>query len=318
MEDRIETISRPAPVWPSYLVLHRTGELAAKTLRARRLMEDCRLCPRDCRIDRMHGRMGFCRSGSLARVYKYKVHHGEEPPISASRGSGIVFFSNCTLRCSYCQNAPMSHLGRGTDLSPGRLADIFLFLQHSGCHNLNLVTATHFVYPVLQALELAVVRGFHLPIVWNSSGYENLELLALLDGIVDIYLPDMKYADPEVARTYSAAIDYPSVNMAAAEEMFRQVGCLRLDREGAAHRGLIIRHLVLPHDLAGTAAIMKLISGRISRRIHVSLMSQYLPVWAARQDPLLDRPVTGGEYQRAIEALEKAGLSRGWTQSPPV
>jgi putative pyruvate formate lyase activating enzyme len=319
MKDRLRPDSRPGQVLhiPSYLALHRTGELNRRTERVRRLMEDCRLCPRRCRIDRMRGRTGFCRSGAMVRVYKFKVHHGEEPPISGTRGSGIVFFANCTLRCVYCQNAPMSHWGRGVDLSPDRLADIFLFLQNRGCHNLNLVTATHYLYPVLQALELAAERGLHLPIVWNTSGYESPELLQLLDGIVDIYLPDMKYADPEVARRYSAAPDYPAVNLSAVEEMFRQVGPLQLDPQSAARRGLIIRHLVLPHDLAGTEEIMRLIADRISRRVHVSLMSQYLPVWSARRDPLLNRPLTEQEYRRAVRALENAGLSRGWTQGLP-
>jgi len=320
MRDRLRSEDRPAmiPQTPSYSALHRSGELARRIERVHHLMEDCRLCPRECCIDRLRGQSGFCRSGALARVYKYKVHHGEEPPISGTRGSGIVFFSNCTLRCSYCQNAPMSHQGRGTDLSADRLADIFLFLQNNGCHNLNLVTATHFLLPVLQALDLAAARGLHLPIVWNTSGYESPILLGLLDGIVDIYLPDMKYADPEAARNYSAAPDYPVVNLAAVEEMFRQVGYLRCDREGTAHRGLIIRHLVLPHDLAGTETIMRLISDRISRHVHVSLMSQYLPVGSARQDRLLNRSVTKQEYRRAVRALQEAGLSRGWTQHAPV
>ncbi len=319
MTERMPPSGRAAPVLetPSYEALHRTGELARRADTALRLTEECRLCPRNCRVNRISGRRGFCRSGARARVYKFKVHHGEEPPISGIRGSGIVFFSGCTLRCSYCQNAPMSHRNRGTDLSAERLADVFLFLQNCGCHNLNLVTATHFLYPVLRALDLAVERGLHLPIVWNTSGYETPQLLRLLDGVVDIYLPDMKYADPQAARKYSTAPDYPAVNLAAVEEMFRQVGHLRIDREGAARRGLIIRHLVLPHGLAGTERIMRLIADRISRRVHVSLMSQYLPVWSARQDPLLNRRVTESEYWRAVRALQQAGLSRGWTQTSP-
>jgi len=303
---------------PSYLKLHRTGELAARAERARRLMAPCRLCPRDCRVDRTRGQQGFCRSGEPARVYKYKVHRGEEPPVSGTRGSGIVFFANCALRCSYCQNAPMSHLGRGADLSPERLADVFLFLQRSGCHNLNLVTASHYLHAVLRALLLAAEGGLRLPIVWNTSGYENPELLRLLDGIVDIYLPDMKYAHPAAARRFSAAPDYPAVNLAAVKEMFRQVGLLRLDREGLARRGLIIRHLVLPHDQAGTADIVRLISTRISRHVHVSLMSQYLPAWSARRDPLLNRRLGPAEYRRAVGWLQEAGLFRGWTQQPPA
>ena len=311
-----EKRSVPISGAPSYLELYRTGELDRRIVRLGRLMECCRLCPRDCRVDRMRGARGFCRSGVLPRVYKYKVHHGEEPPISGTRGSGIVFFSHCTLRCSYCQNAPMSHWGRGIELSPERLARVFLSLQNSGCHNLNLVTAAHFLYPLLQALSLAIERGLRLPIVWNTSGYETMELLELLAGIVDIYLPDMKYASPLAAEEYSAAPDYPSVNLPAVEEMFRQVGCLRTDQEGIARRGLIIRHLVLPHDLAGTEEIVGLISTRISRRVHVSLMSQYLPVWSARQDPLLNRRLTMAEYDRAVQALQRAGLSRGWLQEP--
>jgi putative pyruvate formate lyase activating enzyme len=196
------------------------------------------------------------------------------------------------------------------------LAQVFLLLQRSGCHNLNLVTATHFVYPFLQALSLAIEEGLRIPIVWNTSGYENLELMELLDGVVDIYLPDMKYAGRWAAGTYSSAPDYPAVNVTSVEEMFRQVGFLRTDQEGIARHGLIIRHLVLPSGLAGTEEVFRLLSTHISRRIHVSLMGQYVPVWSARRDPLLGRPLTADEYDRAIRSLHRAGLTRGWLQDP--
>ena len=280
-------------------------------------LESCDLCPRQCHANRLHGETGYCGAGQDLTVYTAFLHRGEEPPISGQKGSGTVFFSGCNLKCIYCQNYRFSHSLSGATITPEQLARIMLRLQEQGAENINLVTATHFLYPVLRALGLAVERGLHLPIVWNTSGYENSQLLRLLDGIVDIYLPDMKYADPQAARKYSTAPDYPAVNLAAVEEMFRQVGHLRIDREGAARRGLIIRHLVLPHGLAGTGRIMRLIADRISRRVHVSLMSQYLPVWSARQDPLLNRRVTVSEYRRAVRALQQAGLSRGWTQTSP-
>ena len=299
---------------PSYLRLYRSGELAARAWRAQEIMENCRLCPRACGVHRLSGELGFCRSGVQPRVYKYKVHFGEEPPISGRRGSGIIFFSCCTLRCTYCQNAPMSHQGRGYSVSPERLAKIMLALQHSGCHNLNLVTPSHFLPGILQALNLAVGEGFVLPIVYNTGGYETLEVLNLLDGIVDIYLPDMKYGNADVAGRYSSAPDYPRVNRAAVREMYRQVADLLVDDSGVAVHGLLIRHLVLPNGLAGTGEVMRFIGQEISRRVHVSLMSQYIPLWSAREDPLLNRPISQTEYRQALDELEKAGLVRGWIQ----
>jgi putative pyruvate formate lyase activating enzyme len=303
-----------APGGPSYRGLFQSGELSRRAERARGMMVNCRLCPRNCRARRLDGQLGFCQAGSTARVYKYKVHHGEEPPISGQRGSGIVFFAHCTLRCAYCQNVPMSHWGRGFLAAPKRLAQIFLALQQSGCHNLNLVTATHFLPDILEALCLASGQGLCLPIVYNTSGYETLEVLGLLDGVVDIYLPDMKYAHGEPAGRYSSAPDYPLISLLAVQEMFRQVGLLRLDEEGIARRGLIIRHLILPHGLAGTKEVLKTISARISPHVHISLMSQYLPLWSARQDPLLGRRLTQEEYDLAMKALEESGLSQGWVQ----
>ncbi len=303
-----------APGSPSYVPLHRTGELAARARQARALIDPCRLCPRACGARRLSGEEGFCRSGAQPRVYKYKVHFGEEPPISGVRGSGIIFFSACTLRCVYCQNAPMSHRGRGYSLAPQRLAAIMLALQREGCHNLNLVTPTHFLPGILQALDQAVDRGLVLPIVYNTGGYETLEILRLLEGIVDIYLPDMKYSHAHVAAAYSQAWDYPRINRLAVSEMFRQVGNLAVDDEGVALRGLLVRHLVLPQGLAGTEGTMRFLANEISPDVQVSLMSQYLPLWSARKVAPLRRRITGAEYGQALQAFEQAGLTGGWIQ----
>lgn len=290
-------------------------ELQVRIDAAYGLLESCRLCPRECRVNRLkNDKLGFCRSGLNPIISSVSAHHGEEPPLSGTKGSGTIFFTNCNLRCVYCQNYPISQMGNGEERTPGELACQMLWLQEQGCHNLNLVTPTHFVPQILKALGIAVQRGFNLPIVYNTSGYESLETLRLLDGIVDIYLPDMRYSDKAVAMKYSIAQDYPEINRAAIKEMYRQVGNLVLDQNGVAQRGLIIRHLVLPGDIAGTEGVMKFLAEEISKEVSISLMSQYFPAHRAGEFKELNRRITTEEYEEAYQIMLKYGLENGWVQ----
>ncbi len=290
-------------------------ELNQRIEAAYELLESCRVCPRECGGNRLkNDKLGFCRSGLDPVISSVSPHHGEEPPLSGTRGSGTIFFTNCNLRCVYCQNYPISQMGNGTERSPGELACQMVWLQEQGCHNLNLVTPTHFMPQILKALGTARERGFDLPIVYNTSGYESMEALRLLDGIVDIYLPDIRYSDDAVARKYSVAPHYPEINRAAVKEMFQQVGNLALDEHGMAKRGLIIRHLVLPRGLSGTEAIMKFLAEEISRDVYISLMSQYFPAFKANDFKELSRRITKDEYEDARRSMEKFGLENGWVQ----
>jgi putative pyruvate formate lyase activating enzyme len=290
-------------------------ELNRRIEAAYELLESCRVCPRECGGNRLkNDKLGFCRSGLDPMISSVSPHHGEEPPLSGTRGSGTIFFTNCNLRCVYCQNYPISQMGNGTERSPGELACQMVWLQEQGCHNLNLVTPTHFMPQILKALGIARERGFDLPIVYNTSGYESTEALRLLDGIVDIYLPDMRYSDDAAARKYSVAPHYPEINRAAVREMYRQVGNLVLDEHRIAKRGLIIRHLVLPRGLSGTEGIMKFLAEEISRDVYISLMSQYFPAFKANEFKELSRRITKDEYKDASRSMEKLGLENGWVQ----
>ncbi len=290
-------------------------ELKERAESAYKLFERCRVCPRECGVNRLkNDKLGFCRSGLNPIVSSVSPHHGEEPPLSGTKGSGTIFFTNCNLRCVYCQNYPISQLGNGLERAPGELACQMIWLQEQGCHNLNLVTPTHVMPQILKALEIARERGFHLPIVYNTSGYESLEALRLLDGIVDIYLPDMRYSDDAIARKYSVAPHYPEINRAAVKEMFRQVGNLALDENGLAKRGLIIRHLVLPNGLSGTESVMKFLAEEISKDVYVSLMAQYFPAYKVLEMKELSRRITTAEYEEARKIMEKYGLENGWMQ----
>jgi len=282
---------------------------------AYKLLEACRVCPRECGVNRLKDdKLGFCRSGLDPVISSVSPHHGEEPPLSGTKGSGTIFFTNCNLRCVYCQNYPISQMGNGAQRTVGELACQMLSLQESGCHNLNLVTPTHFVPQILKALGIARDRGFMLPIVYNTSGYESLETLRLLDGIVDIYLPDMRYNDNAVAIKYSVAPHYVEVNRAAIKEMYRQVGNLMLDENGIAKRGLIIRHLVLPGGLSGTEGVMKFLAEEISKDVYISLMSQYFPAYKTGEFREINRRINELEYDNAYESKMKYGLKNGWVQ----
>ena len=304
-----------APTWPSYLPLARAGELTRRADLAWQMMRSCRVCPRACGVDRLAGERGFCRQGAGPVVASWTRHFWEEPPISGTRGSGTIFFTGCVGRCLFCQNWPISQLDHGQPVSVTRLAEMMLELQEQGAHNINLVTATHFVPAVLAALDVAARRGLRLPLVYNCGGYESLETLHLLDGVIDIYLPDAKYADDTVARQLSGFPDYVAINRAALREMYRQVGAeLVVDEAGLAHRGLIVRHLVLPGGRAGTAEVLRWIATELSPRVPVSLMAQYFPTHRAQDDPVLGRFLTEDEYLAALEAFDAARLERGWRQ----
>ena len=297
-----------------YIDLYHSGRLLERVRKAYARLKRCDLCPHLCGVNRLDGETGFCRSGVLPRIASANLHRGEEPPISGTRGSGTIFFSGCTLRCPFCQNFPISHLGNGETVSTKALAERMLQLQKRGAHNINLVTPTHFLPQILAAVWLAVPRGFKLPLVWNSSGYETVDALRLLDGIVDIYLPDMKYADDETAHEYSGAPGYASLNRAAVVEMQRQVGHLQVNDDGVAVCGLIIRHLVLPEGKAGSAVTLPWIAETVGKETHLALMSQYFPAGQAADIPGIHRHITSEEYEEAVEALEHAGLEEGWIQ----
>jgi putative pyruvate formate lyase activating enzyme len=265
-------------------------------------------------VNRLKGEEGHCRSGPGLKLASVNLHHGEEPPISGTNGSGTLFFSHCTLSCVFCQNYPVSQLGTGQVFSPEELAGEMLGLQKKGAHNINLVTATHQAASFLEALRSARASGLTIPIVYNTGGYDSPECLELLDGVVDVYLPDMKYASAEHALKYSSAPDYPRSNRLAVHEMFRQVGHLKTDGAGIALRGVIIRHLVLPSSIAGTEEVLRFIAAHFTRRAAISLMGQYFPAFRANEFPEISRKLTKIEYRRALQLLDRYRLSRGWFQ----
>lgn len=273
----------------------------------------CDLCPQNCRIDRTAGETGECGITDQMLVASCNLHHGEEPPLSGDRGSGTIFFSGCSLSCLYCQNYPISQQLVGSPYGVEDLAEAMLNLQKRGAHNINLVTPDHVIGHIVKAIGLAVKGGLTIPIVFNSSGYQKLSTIRLLDGIVDIYLVDMRYADNEIARNCSQAKKYKEVNRAAVREMFRQVGNLVL-HGGIAVRGILVRHLVLPEGLSGSHEIFRFLADEISPKVYVSLMSQYFPAYRAVRHPQLGRRITRAEFDRAVEMFYTAKLSRGYIQ----
>lgn len=297
-----------------YLDLYQSGKLLARVCDAYGRLAACDLCPHRCGVNRIRGEQGWCRSGLKPRIASANLHRGEEPPISGTRGSGTIFFSGCTLRCVFCQNFPISQQGSGETMPTRALAGRMLQLQKRGAHNLNLVTPTHWLPQFLAALWLAIPQGFNLPIVWNSSGYETVEALQLLDGVVSIYLPDMKYSDDAQAVELSEAPGYTTINRQAVQEMLRQTGHLQTNDDGIAVSGLIIRHLVLPEGRAGSAETLPWIAEHLGQETHIALMSQYFPAHRAAAMNGIDRGLTHAEYDAAIEALEQVGLENGWVQ----
>lgn len=302
------------PEEPSYLSLLASGELDRRVQALEERLGACDLCPRACGVDRRAGALGFCRAPLPARVARHLAHHGEEPVLSGTGGSGTIFFTSCHLACAFCQNHQISQQGLGEAVPVDDLATRMLDLQAAGCHNINWVSPTHYLPQAVAALAAAARRGLRVPLVYNSNGWESVETLRLLADIVDIYLPDAKYADDAVALRLSGAPRYTGVNLAALQEMFWQVGPLELDPDGVARRGLIVRHLVLPGGLAGTTRVLERLRHHLGRSVAVSLMSQYAPVWRAASILEIARPVTPEEYAEAVDALERLEFDHGWVQ----
>lgn len=295
---------------PSYLRLYRDGELEARIEKGFALMESCRLCPRQCGVNRLDGETGYCRTGRRARVASFNAHFGEEAPLVGNRGSGTIFFSSCNLLCSFCQNYDVSHLNQGVEVGSARIAAMMIELMENGCHNINFVTPTHTVVQILEALIPAIEQGLNLPLVYNSGGYESVETLALLDGVFDIYMPDFKFWEDRWAERFCKAPDYREHAKAAIREMHRQVGDLLVDSEGIAVQGLLIRHLVMPNDVAGTDEIMNFLANKISVETYVNMMDQYRPLGDADADDLINRRLAPEEFRRAVGEARDAGLSR--------
>jgi putative pyruvate formate lyase activating enzyme len=306
------------PFVPSYIALHRSGELRARADTLRGMLASCRICPHDCGNNRLRGEIARCYSGELPVVSAYTPHFGEEPALVGTHGVGNIFFGNCNLRCVYCQNYLISQnhrVERKNEVSIERLAQMMLELQEKGCHGIGLVSPTHFVPQIVMALESAASAGLRLPLIYNTNAYDSREVLRILDGIVDIYLPDLKYGDDEMGREYSKIDGYATHARRALIEMHRQVGSgLVRGEDGLVNRGLIIRHLVLPNDIASSRETLTWIRDTLGADTTLSVMSQYFPTHRALTMPLLDRKVRVSEYEKVIDLLEKLGMENGWAQ----
>ncbi|MDI7258722.1 MAG: radical SAM protein [Thermodesulfobacteriota bacterium] len=304
---------------PAYEKLEREGLLAQRIKQAYALFENCKICPRRCGVNRQKGEKGFCRSPLKPVVFGSHPHFGEEMPLVGGGGSGTIFFSNCNLRCIFCQNWPIAHEGRGKEVQDEGVADMMINLQKIGCHNINLVTPTHVMPNILNATRIALKKGLRLPLVYNTSGYELVEILKILDGIVDIYLPDMKYMDPDKAAKYSSgASDYPEVTKKAIIEMHRQVGVLQPDNQGIALRGVIIRHLVMPNRVAGTEKFVKWVAEHLPKNTYVNIMAQYRVDYKAFEYPEISRGITVKEFVEAMEWAKTYGLTNFDPQSKAI
>jgi len=293
---------------PCYVKTHERGELDDKVEALYNILESCELCPRKCNVNRIKGEKGFCKADKFM-VSSYFPHFGEEEPLVGIHGSGTIFLTHCNLRCVYCQNYEISHLGIGEVVSEEEVAGMMLKLQALGCHNINFVTPTHYAPYLVKAVSIAVEKGLRLPIVWNCGGYENVEVIKLLEGVVDIYMPDIKYSSSEAAKKYSFAPDYFERCKESVIEMHRQVGDLKI-QNGIAYRGLLIRHLVLPNDLAGSEEVLKFISN-LSKNSYVNIMAQYRPEGEAYKYKKLNRRITREEFIKVINLAKKFGLTRG-------
>ena len=301
-------------MYPRYLSAYKDGSLKKKAEMLFSALSRCDICPRNFKVNRLENKQGFCKTGKKAKVYSYFCHHGEEPGISGTNGSGTIFFTNCNLRCVYCQNYEFSQLDKGKETGDEELASFMLELQQEGCHNVNFVTPTHNIPQILMAVVLAVEKGLKIPLVYNSSGYDSVETLRLLEGIFDIYMPDARYFDSQTASRFSQAKDYPAINQAAIKEMRHQVGVVKFSPDEIIEKGLLIRHLVLPNKLSGTEEIMAFIARELGTDTHISLMSQYFPCHKAKDYPELTRRLTLEEYQEAMNIMHSYGLYNGWTQ----
>lgn len=295
---------------PNYISLYRTGKLNERIEKAQELLRECNICPRRCRVNRLENKLGVCKVGKLPKVSSYNPHFGEESPLVGTHGSGTIFITSCNLGCVFCQNYDISHLGEGYEVSFERFALMMIELQNMGCHNINFVTPTHVVPHILEALSIAIREGLHIPLVYNTGGYDLVETLQLLEGIFDIYMPDFKFSDSDVAAKWCKARDYPQVAMKAIKEMHRQVGDLVVNDRGIAERGLIVRHLVMPHGLAGTRKVMQFLAQTISSNTYVNLMDQYHPCGLAHKYPEINRRVSDKEFEEAIQIAHEEGITR--------
>ncbi len=293
-----------------YLSLHRQGRLGERIAELRKMLSPCRVCPRKCKVDRLADEKGICKTGARAVVASYAPHFGEESPLVGSGGSGTIFLTHCSLLCVFCQNYEISHQGQGVEAGAAQLAAMMVSLQRQGCHNINFVTPSHVVPQLIAALPEAVDRGLNVPLVYNSSGYDSVETLQQLEGIVDIYMPDFKFWSGESAARYARAPDYPEVARRALVEMHRQVGDLVLDDAGVARRGLLVRHLVMPGGLDETREIFCFLARNISTATYVNVMDQYRPCGMAFRYPPLDQRLKNEEYQEALQLAGEAGLHR--------
>jgi len=308
----VEKLGKTGPEFePVYLKLHKTGEMKKRWEKLWAMMASCQLCPRKCGENRLKGRSGVCRAlGTELVISSYHPHFGEEKPLVGRGGSGTIFFSHCNLRCVFCQNWEISHLGAGSEKTINELAGMMLRLQEQGCHNINFVTPTHYSPHILKALDAAAAQGLRLPVVYNTSGWERLEILTLLDGIVDIYLPDFKYWDSAMSAKFSAGAEsYPEITREAILEMNRQVGAAEFTRQGIMQRGLLLRHLVMPNNTSGSEKIMDWLAENLPKDTYVNIMSQYSPAYRAYDYPEISRRITGREYQRVVQRAKDRGLT---------
>ena len=297
-------------MFPSYIKTYKSGELEKRIKTAYEILESCTICPLNCKVNRLKGQLGTCKTGELPIVSDYMPHFGEEAPLVGERGSGAIFFSYCNLRCVFCQTYEISHLGHGRPVSIKELAGIMITLQKEGCHNINLITPSHVVPQILAALGLAIEDGLNIPLVYNTGGYDSIDTLRLLEGVIDIYMPDFKYWDEKIAERFSKVKDYPKVVKAAIKEMHRQVGDLILDERGIAKRGLLVRHLVLPDGLAGTRYVLRFLAREVSPYTYVNIMGHYRPCGEAQKYPPLNRRIKKIEYEEAIRIAREEGISR--------
>jgi putative pyruvate formate lyase activating enzyme len=297
---------------PSYLSLYEKGELSERARRLEQFLKECRLCPRECGINRLEGKVGYCGAGAALTVSSIFPHFGEERPLVGQGGSGTIFLTHCNLRCVFCQNYDISHLGSGASITASDLAKAMTRLQEIGCHNINFVTPTHYAPQIVASLPGAIERGLRLPLVYNCSGYESVEVIRLLEGIVDIYMPDIKFMDEKYSKRYSNAPDYPEVVKDVLKEMHRQVGDLTINSKGVAERGLLIRHLVMPGGVASSESVLKFIAEEISVHSYVNLMDQYRPEYRVHEYPEINRRITHKEYLEAIQLARGLRLYRGF------
>lgn len=297
---------------PSYINLFEKGELNKRVELLQEFIKECQLCPRQCHVNRLNGEVGYCGAGSDLMVSSAFPHFGEEPPLVGLNGSGTIFLTHCNLRCIFCQNYDISHLGRGDRITLSDMARAMVKLQEMGCHNINFVTPTHYASQIVASLAKAVEMGLHLPIVYNCSGYESIEVIRLLEGVVDIYMPDVKFMDEKYSKRYSNAPDYPEVIKKVLKEMHRQVGDLTTNSKGVAERGLLIRHLVMPGGVASSEAVLKFIAEEISVHSYVNIMNQYRPEYRANEYSEISHPITHQEYLEAIQLAKGFRLYRGF------